>query len=390
MNTKLIFIPIGIAAVATVAFWLAKPEQQTNGSVESIVDTAILEAATSQESDHVLQAGLNVGLPRDVAEYLAEVYEADPEKMFTEEVRANLVRMVENNLNGVSETPAHPDESGFSAPQELGESAYEMRWQELVDDMNLSATDKIAVQSLMTEWEMFNLELVEQFNAALISLDDVQNNVLSIENLQDRLSPYLSADQLVDVRVNAELHMEFLRQQREADSQWLRDAGYTYGIVDAARGNNIFAVQELLESGVDINTATTDGIWNALTRAASNGNVETVQFLVDSGANIDWVSSNHRSALIRAAGNGNLEVVRLLASEGADLEYHNPQTPTATALTAAAQENHSAVVEELLFWGADATGPAGRAALEYALEHGNLEMEQVLREEGALEYGQRR
>ncbi len=389
MNRNLIYIPICIAATAVVALWLEDPEHRLNDDVESVVDMAILEAAESKESVHVLQAVVDAGLPRDVAEYLAGIYETDPERIFAEEVRVDLIRMVENNLDVISEFSARSDVVGFNTPQELGESAYEMRWQEFVDDMNLPATDEFAVRSLMTEWETFNLELVEQFNAGLISLEDMQNNVLTIENLQDRLSPYLSADQLVDVQVNAELHSEFLQQQREADSQWLRDAGYTDSIVDAARENNIVAVQELLGIGVDINSATIDGRWNALTRAANNGNVETVGFLVDSGANVNWVSSNHRNALIRAAGNGHLEVVRLLASEGADLEYHNPQMPTATALTAAARENHSAVVEELLFWGADATGPAGRAALRYALDLGNLEMEQILRDRGALEYGQR-
>ncbi len=390
MNAKLISILIGITGVVVVAFWLAKPEQRLVGDVESLVDAAILEVEASQESDHVLQAGLDVGLPHDVAEYLAGVYETDPESIFSEEVRADLTRMIQNNFDSVSKFPDSSDENGLYTPQELGESAYEIRWREFVNNLELTAGERVTVRSIMTQWETFNLELVEQFNAGLIGLEDVQNNVWTIENLQDRLSPYLSADQLVDVRVNAELHMEFLQQQRQADSQWLRNAGYTDGIVDAASENNIAIVREFLMNGVDINATTADGRWNALTRAANDGNVETVQLLVDSGANINWVSSNHRNALIRAAGNGHLEVVRLLASEGADLEYHNPQTPTATALAAAAQENHSAVVQELLLWGAVATGPAGRAALNYALVHGNLEMEQMLREKGALDYGRRR
>ncbi|KAH9280106.1 Ankyrin-2 [Echinococcus granulosus] len=122
------------------------------------------------------------------------------------------------------------------------------------------------------------------------------------------------------------------------------------GFLRAARSGNIGKIAEYLNSNVDINAVSSNGL-NALHLASKEGHLPVVRLLLDHHATIDAKTNRGNTALHIASLAGRSEIVRLLVERGADVnaKSQNGFTP----LYMAAQENHTEIVEYLLNKGAD-------------------------------------
>jgi hypothetical protein len=90
-------------------------------------------------------------------------------------------------------------------------------------------------------------------------------------------------------------------------------------LIDSCKsGNNLAAVQKLLDDGVDVNWKDNIGS-TALCWASVEGRVEIIKLLLDRGAQIDIQNIVGWTALMIAVWNGKVECVRLLQERGADM-----------------------------------------------------------------------
>ena len=186
--------------------------------------------------------------------------------------------------------------------------------------------------------------------------------------------------------------------------------------MDAAKATDADAVRALLERGVDVDTAETDGTtalhWAAyrgdletarllvgagadagaanrygvtpLTLAAGRGNAPIVEVLLDAGADPNTTLPEGETVLMTAARTGDVDVLRLLLARGADLRARESWRGQ-TALHWAAAENHPAAVHTLVELGADVSerSTAGWSALLYAVRAGKADAVGALLEAGA-------
>ena len=380
-----------IAGVLSFASAIALVMMWPNQSDTVVVDNLDPNPATNESREHIdvrVQLGLDFGLSQATAEEVAAMTDA-----IIESTDANGGEIDQGSLDTIMadhfERVVSTIESSFSSDQEFlpnnvlmhslpsaaeaAELRYVDKWQEVIGKMELS--DQRAVKDIITEWEQFNMEIGRQLGAGEISSQDYADSKLTIEELQDRLSPYLSSSQQVDIAVNDELFWEDVRLRMVEQQRILTDSGYMSGIVSAAADNDILEVRQLLRSGIDVNTSTTDGEWTPLREAAYAGNTEMAELLIDSGADVNWVSAGGVTALAEAAESGNVDMVRLLLSEGATVDV--------STLDDAAMFNRTEVVRELVNQGLDVAGEAGSSALGWASDYGNTEMERILRDAGA-------
>ena len=162
--------------------------------------------------------------------------------------------------------------------------------------------------------------------------------------------------------------------------------GETYTALDyAAYKGNMPILRLLLEHW---NGPTAHDKCQALQVAAGERKLDAARLLLDHGADINApplsrVECAPRTALQAAAGNGDLETVRFFLEAGADVESKVPhEDEQGTALQLAAIAGSMSVVTLLIEKGADVHAPAlgedGRTALEGAVEHGRLDVVQLL------------
>jgi ankyrin repeat protein len=110
-------------------------------------------------------------------------------------------------------------------------------------------------------------------------------------------------------------------------------------LIQAAQGDNVAVVQQLLTRGADIEARDKNG-YTALIMASFHGRNEVVMLLLDKGANTEARTTEFGwTALILAAWQGKTEVVRLLLAKGANVDAmdnsgHSVWTgrPSATAM----------------------------------------------------------
>lgn len=115
--------------------------------------------------------------------------------------------------------------SAQTAPASVAETAYAVFWEEFIGDMDLP--DEPTVRAIITEWHRFNLELIFAQREGDIAFHELARSVLSVEDLQTRLTPHLTASQLVDVVANFEAFSDYIAGEyayRRA-SAWLQ-GGY--------------------------------------------------------------------------------------------------------------------------------------------------------------------
>ncbi|OAF71697.1 Dysferlin-interacting protein 1 [Intoshia linei] len=83
---------------------------------------------------------------------------------------------------------------------------------------------------------------------------------------------------------------------------------------------NIDEVKQLLDSGIDINSAINEHGLTAMHQACIDGNLEMVKFLVDNGADINRVDAESWTVLHAAAYSGNIKICEYLIEQGVNLE----------------------------------------------------------------------
>ncbi|MDE0510077.1 MAG: hypothetical protein OXI17_15785 [Gammaproteobacteria bacterium] len=102
-------------------------------------------------------------------------------------------------------------------PSEIAEAAYDDVWGQFVAGMDLD--DEEAVREIIVEWRQYNSELFLSIRTGDISMRELAENLLPIEVLQDRLSPYMTESQLVDIKANYDAYNDYLEETRIPDEE---------------------------------------------------------------------------------------------------------------------------------------------------------------------------
>jgi ankyrin repeat protein len=191
-------------------------------------------------------------------------------------------------------------------------------------------------------------------------------------------------------------------------------ATFTFGqgaqdLPDAAEEGDMAAVRSLLDSGVDVNQAQTNGStalhWavyrndadtvalligrgvdvtvrtreeiSPLFMATLYGNEQIIQSLLDAGADANEVGPNAETPLMLAGRNGNPEAIRTLIDAGADLNAIEMVRGT-TALMWAVEQRHADAVAALIAGGADVAAQSGAAGLPRRYMANRVNTERVI------------
>ena len=116
-------------------------------------------------------------------------------------------------------------------------------------------------------------------------------------------------------------------------------------LLAAAAQNQPEIVQQLLATGVDIETRDTQGR-TALLLATHRNATEAARILIESGADVNAMDNISDSPYLYAGAEGRLEIFRMTLDHGADLASVNRYG--GTALIPAAHHGHVETVRELL------------------------------------------
>lgn len=145
------------------------------------------------------------------------------------------------------------------------------------------------------------------------------------------------------------------RQQERLDEAFL----------EAVQIRDLAKMQQLLDSGANINARTRTNRYYALQFAVFWPDANLVKWLLDKGADINLTDDGDDTALMEASRNNRLPIVKLLLDRGADVKAGGNR-----ALLNAAREAEPEVVRPLLEKGADpnASDTEGNTALMYAAE----------------------
>lgn len=101
------------------------------------------------------------------------------------------------------------------------------------------------------------------------------------------------------------------------------------GILDAVIAGDLNQVEMLLRAKPQIIVTRTSGHeWSLLHMAASGGNPKMVELLISKGAQVDALTTDHKTPLHYAAGKGHLEIAQALVRNDADVTLVcNGKTP---------------------------------------------------------------
>ena len=149
-------------------------------------------------------------------------------------------------------------------------------------------------------------------------------------------------------------------------SEGKENISYNLGrFLQAVWNEDIFAVKELIEKGVNPNAQTKDGT-SPLHIAAKKEDTEITNLLIASGADVNSRDQNGMTALIAAASEGQGPNAEVLLSAGADINAMDDKG--FTALMWATYKGFPEVVEILLEFGAEvnARSKDGRTALWFS------------------------
>ncbi|KAA6399316.1 MAG: putative ankyrin repeat protein [Streblomastix strix] len=141
-------------------------------------------------------------------------------------------------------------------------------------------------------------------------------------------------------------------------------------LVECAKRNNIIAVINLLESGIDIETSDIDGM-TSLCWAVQLQNVALVSYLISKGANTNvFCKANFDTPVSLACKVGNIAILHLLLQNGGDSEYRDPRG--VTLLMSAAASKQPLICEYLIRRGMIlGEDNFGHSALHWASSHGD-------------------
>ncbi|MWC27707.1 ankyrin repeat domain-containing protein [Paenibacillus sp. MMS18-CY102] len=164
-------------------------------------------------------------------------------------------------------------------------------------------------------------------------------------------------------------------------------------LFQAAQSGDALRLQAILEAHrVLANTENADGL-TPLGYAAHFGNKDAVQILLDYGASVDAVSHSKVSyipsntALHAAiAGERELDVIRLLLAHQANTTIFDSNGHTCLH-SAAFHDDNVEMIRLLIEHGADVNArvEGGETALSLAIQQGNPNVAELLRQHGAVE-----
>jgi hypothetical protein len=152
----------------------------------------------------------------------------------------------------------------------------------------------------------------------------------------------------------------------------------------ALDAGNLPLIEELLDSGADVNAASSDkGCSTPLQLASGAGNLEVVKLLLEFGADIEGVNKIGSTAVLCAAQKDQIEISKLLVVSGADVKVVNEKG--VTALHYASERNNFKAVKFFVESGVDvnAVNIYGYTALHHASAKNNFDAVQFLVESGA-------
>lgn len=168
---------------------------------------------------------------------------------------------------------------------------------------------------------------------------------------------------------------EVITQIRMVDEQRQETGKAVFG---AATSGDVEALDSMLKSGVDVDTADETGL-TPLMASAFAGMAKTMRLLLNSGAAIEATDSSGYTALMFACNAGKTDCARILIERGADINHGD--NDASTPLMFATQHGHNEIVRLLLAKGADpqAKGKHGLSAIGFAQQNGLTETERILR-----------
>ena len=129
-------------------------------------------------------------------------------------------------------------------------------------------------------------------------------------------------------------------------TQELKDA-----LFEAAKSGNLDQVQQLVESGADINAVDEHHITPFLW-AYFGGHTEVVKYLLSEGGNINHDEFSEGTLLTFAAFTGDVAFIPYLLDAGAEIDHAMPRGGE-TALHHAADNDQTAAIRLLIQHGAD-------------------------------------
>src|SRR6516164_1204818 len=163
----------------------------------------------------------------------------------------------------------------------------------------------------------------------------------------------------------------------------LEAASNTALVADAAKTDDLPAVDKLIKAHADVNAAANDGS-TALLWAAFHSNAEMTKALLGAGAAVDLANHYGVTPLLQASRNGDVEVMRALLDAGAQPTRWHPEGET--PLMAAARTGRVDAVRMLLSRGSfvNAADPfQEETALMWASAEGHQEVVKALLAAGA-------
>ncbi|NGQ95142.1 ankyrin repeat domain-containing protein [Brevibacillus sp. SYP-B805] len=173
----------------------------------------------------------------------------------------------------------------------------------------------------------------------------------------------------------------------------MRPAQEIHDLFQAAQAGDVQRLQEMLSADPALaNTENEDGL-TPLGFAAHFGHPDAVRALLEHGADVNAVSHStiayipSNTALHAAiAGERNLEVIRLLLQHGARTDIFDSNGHTCLH-TAAFHDDNCEIIRLLIEHGVpvNAQAAGGKTALALAIEKGNHNVAQLLRQHGASE-----
>jgi ankyrin repeat protein len=199
----------------------------------------------------------------------------------------------------------------------------------------------------------------------------MQNSILN-----NALYAAVIADNLGKVRELIEAGAVIDLSTTEGNTAWFMSCDRKVGC------GNLLTVQELLNSGVDINTKDIYGC-SVLYYAISEENYEMAEFLLRNGAQIEGSSHKVEPLIVLASRNDNIDIVKLLIENEAEVDESSEEGET--ALLAAVRNQNIDLVEVLISNGANVNlqDQDGKSPLYEANFNNNLQIMEVLLKNGA-------
>jgi len=151
----------------------------------------------------------------------------------------------------------------------------------------------------------------------------------------------------------------------------------------AVRHDDLDTINSLIGGGANVKAANRYGV-TSLSLACVNGNAAVIESLLKAGADPNGALPGGETPLMTAARTCRVDAVKVLISHGADVKFKESQRGQ-TALMWAAADGNTAVVNQLIEFGADlhASTKGGFTPLLFAVREGRIDTVRALLKAGA-------